>query len=261
MCDRGWLPPNRALLNHPMLTDDTGEEPSVESVPTTNTNNSVSINVDTGMGAAVLDQLLAHRSRSEAGIKAKDERKRKGADVTENLKNAKRLTTGIMVKEGIHSPNDPRYLEAVNEKEEDANEKMQEQALQRRNKKNKIFNDIKALRSKHGDETMHNFKKFTISECGTYLQYKKQSKKDGAMPKTLQERKVRCMEWRARPSPVPSPNASDDEDNNDVLFGGDDAAAAAEQLGLNEDPQAEDNCDENRDDFGDDDFGLGGTLC
>ena len=55
------------------------------------------------------------------------------------------------------------------------------------------------------------FAQFSKEECSTYLQYKKQSSKDPGMPRDLQERCARCIEWMARPSPAPSPNVSDDE--------------------------------------------------
>ena len=44
-----------------------------------------------------------------------------------------------------------------------------------------------------------------------YLQYKKQSAKDPGMPKELEDRQARCLEWMSRPSPTASPNASNDE--------------------------------------------------
>ena len=48
-----------------------------------------------------------------------------------------------------------------------------------------------------------------------YLQYKKQSNKDPAMPKELEERRARCMEWMHHPSPTASPHASDEENEGD----------------------------------------------
>ena len=54
-----------------------------------------------------------------------------------NLKNAKRVTIGVMVKEGIHSVNNKYYLDAVKLKQSEADEKMEAQAKQQRNKKKK----------------------------------------------------------------------------------------------------------------------------
>lgn len=61
-----------------------------------------------------------------------------------------------------------------------------------------------------------------------YLQYKKQSKKDPAMPKDLPSRRTRCIEWMQRPSPLASPHPSDDKD--DIV--GPSAEAVAGLLGL-----------------------------
>ena len=77
------------------------------------------------------------------------------------------------------------------------------------------------LRTKLGHEIIHKFEQCDKTECGAYLQYKKQPK-DKAMPKDLIGRRERCVEWITRPSPTTSPNQSDDEDN--------DAADAVEGL-------------------------------
>ena len=55
------------------------------------------------------------------------------------------------------------------------------------------------------------FANLSKDECSTYLQYKKQSNKDPGMPKDLQERCARCVEWMNCPSLTASPAASDDE--------------------------------------------------
>ena len=74
------------------------------------------------------------------------------------------------------------------------------------------------MRKKFGHETTHQFAKCNKQECGLYLQYKKQSNKDPAMPKELLERRRRCVEWISRPSPTCSPRASDnEEDETDAM--------------------------------------------
>ena len=154
MCERGWFPPNRALLNHSMLTDDTAEatkpsDSTTGGVDETNTAtvvdttaataNSVvaTMNVDTGMGAVVIDTLCHYRARSEAGIQAKEKRKKTSQDVLKSLKDATRLTAGVMVKEGIHSPNNQIYLDAVRQKQVEAEEKVVAQEKHRKQRKKK----------------------------------------------------------------------------------------------------------------------------
>ena len=74
----------------------------------------------------------------------------------------------------------------------------------------------------YGQEQTHLFPKFLMSECGVYLQYKKQSSKDPRMPKDLQERCARYLEWMGWSSPTASPNGSniegkeDDEERKDI---------------------------------------------
>ena len=91
----------------------------------------------------------------------------------------------------------------------------------------KKINGVKKLREKYGHESTHLFANFSKEECSTYLQYKKQSNKDPGMPKELQDRCLRCVEWMDRPSPTASPTASDNE-GEDTLA---DNATAEEEEG------------------------------
>mmetsp|Transcript_25506 Transcript_25506/g.46119 ORF Transcript_25506/g.46119 Transcript_25506/m.46119 type:complete len:162 (-) Transcript_25506:166-651(-) len=96
------------------------------------------------MAGDCLDRMITGMARSSVAKRVANERKRKGGTVVENLKEAKRLPSGVLAKHGIHSLNDPRFQ----------------------------------------------FANFTLTECGTYLQYKKTSSKDPGMPKDLRERGV-----------------------------------------------------------------------
>ena len=70
----------------------------------------------------------------------------------------------------------------------------------------KKIDAVTKLCEKYGHEMTHMFAQFSKEECSTYLQYKKQSSKDPGTPRDLQERRARCIEWMARPSPAPAPN-------------------------------------------------------
>ncbi len=83
------------------------------------------MNIHEGMAATVLDRMIAAHARSSQAKTAADERKRKGDTILQNLKEAKRLTSGVMASNGIHSLRDPRFLEAYNEKRREANEKFE----------------------------------------------------------------------------------------------------------------------------------------
>jgi len=163
------------------------------------------------MAGDCLDRLITKRARNSAAKRAANERKRKGDTVVENLKEAKRLSSGVLARHGIHSLNDPRFLEAYNDKRKKVIEKADQAANAKRERVQKKIQGVMALRAKYGDEKTHQFANFTLTECGTYLQYKKTSSKDPGMPKDLIERRSRCLEWMHRPSPTASPNGSDDE--------------------------------------------------
>ena len=247
--DRGWYPLNRKLLEHPSLIDDSiavdNATPS-ESQPTSNDTPSeqsqlsgastVTLNIHDGMGATVLDRIIAARARSAGAKKAADERKRKGEEIVDNLRAAKRLTAGVIASNGIHSLNDPRFLQAFNEKRSEVIAKTAKSAADRRKRLLDKVSGVKKLREKYGDERAHLFAQFSSAECGVYLQYKKQSAKDPAMPKDLPGRRARCLEWMGRQSPVASPHASDDEmDDEEVAVedeGEMDVSAAMAVAGL-----------------------------
>ena len=163
----------------------------------------------------MLDCMIAARAREEGAKKAADERKRKGETVLENLKAAKKLSAGVLNSSGVHSLNDKRFLSALNERRREAAEKEEKNVSERRQKLAKKIEEVKRLREKYGHETLHRFATLNKDECGIYLQYKKQSVKDPGMPKDLDARRARCIEWMARSSPVPSPHASDDENFNE----------------------------------------------
>jgi hypothetical protein len=119
-------------------------------------------------------------------------------------------------------------LEAYDEKRREAHEKLEKNANARKALVVKKIEGVKTLHDKYGHESTHFFAKFSKDECSTYLQYKKQSKKDPGMPKDLQERRARCVEWMKRPSPAASPTASDDEGENGLPDGAADEEAEGE---------------------------------
>ncbi len=105
LSDRGWNPPNRKLLEHKDLIDDS-VAPEKEITGATSMNSSAgstNLNIHQGLAATVLDRMIAERARSSAAKKAADERKRKGDLILQNLKEAKKLTSGVMASNDIHS--------------------------------------------------------------------------------------------------------------------------------------------------------------
>ena len=90
VADRGWYPANRALVLHPSLNRDRGKK---------GTNSD--LNMEEGIAATSLDRLLAHQQRSEAGKKAADKRKARYEGFAEDMRDTKRLTAGLLVKNEI----------------------------------------------------------------------------------------------------------------------------------------------------------------
>ena len=136
LATRGWNPLNRKLLEHKELIDDS-IAPSGQNTLTNATNNnscerSISLNIHQGLAATVLDRMIAERARSSQAKKAADERKRKGDTILQNLKEAKKLTSGVMASNGIHSLQDPRFLEAYNHRRKEAHDKLEKNASARK---------------------------------------------------------------------------------------------------------------------------------
>ena len=67
--------------------------------------------------ATVLDKMLGDRAQSEGAKRAHEKRKKEGDDAGKNIRDAKRLTTGILTANGIHSLGHPEFLGAFREKQ------------------------------------------------------------------------------------------------------------------------------------------------
>jgi hypothetical protein len=65
LADRGWNPPNRKLLEHKKLIDDS-ISPIVDNTLTEETSNSsersISVNIHQGLAATVLDRMIAEHA-------------------------------------------------------------------------------------------------------------------------------------------------------------------------------------------------------
>ena len=263
VAERGWSPLNRKLLEHPSLDDDVGEVATTsvaESSTTTDSTESgpaiapVLLNVKAGISAVVLDRLLSARARTNGAKKAAEERKRKGDSVLKNMKEAKRMTAGVMASNSVFSLNDPNLVEVIRKKQDDKVAKIAKSEAAKRRKVRSQIAGVRMVRQKHGHELTNGFASWNMSECGTYLQYKKQSAKDPDMPKRLPERHICCHEWMRRPSPTASLHASDnEEEGGDTMEEmGDPALAVAGLLDLALGVGAEEESNEDDDPMGPD---------
>ena len=182
------------------------------------------------MAASILDRILTERARLEGAKRALEKRKKEGQDVSTNIREANRLTTGVLTANGIHSLDDPQFLRSSKARESSKKEKRKKAASMKSAKKKKNSSGVTSMRKKYGHECTHRFFQCSANKCGAYLQYKKQGK-DSGMPKALDERRLRCREWMSRPSPPPSPTHSKDEGGEQDASA--DVAAALLGLALN----------------------------
>ena len=214
--ERGWFPPNRKLLEHSSLV--TKQKETV-------------LNVEVGLAGSVLDRLIRERSRSDGAKKAAEKRKLTSDAVADNIKKSQRLTSGVLVKNAVHSLDDARFLEPFRKRKIENEVKEEEKKMKRKAKSSKLFAGVRAIREKYGMDKTHLFATCNAKECSFYLQYKK-LKTDGAMPKGLTEKRQLCKEWMGRRSPTLSPCQSDDEDDGDQGDGSDQNDVVEALLGM-----------------------------
>ena len=69
-----------------------------------------------------------------------------------NLKEAKRLSSGVLASHGIHSLNDPCFLEAYNNKRKRVIEKADQAAKSKRERLQKKIQGVMALHEKYSHE-------------------------------------------------------------------------------------------------------------
>ena len=219
VADRGWCPPNRKLLEHPCFDTEEGNSSSTtrsSSDPPSTTTSCLSytlnISNEDGIAASVLDRMLSERARYVGARRVYEKRKKEGYNAVQNIRDARRLTTGVLTANGIHSLQDPKFLCSYHERQKLRTKKEEKAMSMKRAKKKKNVNSVLMMRSKHGHEMTHQFAHCSAEECASYLQYKKKDK-DPQMPTALEERRHRCREWTPRPSPLSSPTHSEDEED------------------------------------------------
>ena len=133
--DRGWFPANRKLVEHPDIKEETKTQNSTEQVVP----QLPAMNIDDGFGATCIDRLICHQSRSEAGKKAAEEKKSSREGIMKNIKDTKRLTAGVIVAQGVHSLNDPRFVKPFRARQAARREKEEKAAKFQRDRFLKIF--------------------------------------------------------------------------------------------------------------------------
>ncbi len=151
---------------------------------------------------------------SDVARKAAEKRKLESDSIEENIAKSQCLTSGVLTTQnGVHSLNDPRFLDLFRQRQTDAATKLEEKATKTKAQSKKRYDEVKALRAKYGDEKSHLYQTWTMAECSSYLQYKKKMG-DPGMPKDVAERRQKCVEWISCPSLPSTPCHSDVEDDD-----------------------------------------------
>ena len=210
--DRGWGPLHRKLLEHPHLVSDKGFEKN--SSQSSNVLLGLNISNAEGVAGSVLDRIVRERVKNEAAKQAAERRLADGKNIQKNIKDAKRLSAGMLAKNGVFALDNADFIAGVKARQDREKAVKFEKARRKKNIIRTNAKKVKAAREKNGHESIHYFKKFSMDECGAYLQYKRVTK-DPAMPKNISERRKRCLDVMHRGSPFVSPQTSDDKDGVD----------------------------------------------
>jgi hypothetical protein len=154
VADRGWYPPNMALLEHPSLIDDQKKDPSPQSSQSAPFPD---INIQCGLAGTVLDKVLRERSKSDGAKKAAEKRKLTSDLIAQNILKLQRLTSGVMTMNGIHGLSDPRFLEPFCKRHIETQKKDEEKKSKRKALHLKLTSAVQAQRVKGGHENTHKF--------------------------------------------------------------------------------------------------------
>ena len=135
--------------------------------------------------AACLGKMLSHYGRSKHFEEDRLKKKAKRDNVKANLEKATRFSAGALVSTGVYNLDNPDMLAALDTRQRQKSAEAAAKLSRKRDILKKLTDGVAALRSQFGHERDHLFVPFNITQCGTYLQYKKQpGRKDGAMPKS-----------------------------------------------------------------------------
>ena len=125
--DCGWNPPNCMLLDHPDLVgqeQNNGEEQQlIEKVDYR------TINSENGFAGTCIDKIIIHKMIPEQRNWSQ-KRLEECADIGKNLMEARKVTVGVIVSNGLHSLNDPALVAHIRDKKRVEEESGKEKQLQ-----------------------------------------------------------------------------------------------------------------------------------
>jgi hypothetical protein len=208
---RGWNPLNRNLLLHPEIkvgsgnstyrgeTEDSTSEENDEVANTV----PLLLNCTEGISGMCFQKMLQHYMRN-GGIDQNQENLRRGESIQETFLKAKRMSSSVMIRRGVHEINDSDVVALI----KGNRDRMKEIELRSaRKKRNELRSRIELVNQLRLTKPME---EWNMKDCKDYIQYKKQ-KGDPKMPNTLPLLKARCFDFQSRASPDCSMHESDDE--------------------------------------------------
>ena len=148
------------------------------------------------------------------GIEARQKRLEEVIDIVKNLKEARKVTAGVLVSNGIHSLNDPSPVAHIFDKKRFEEEAGKDKATTDRNCLQDLISKVAQTRTKRGRGEDDVFVKWTTTELSTYLKYKKLPE-HGAMPTKVSDKRSRCRSIMEIKPPNVSPRTSDDVGDDD----------------------------------------------
>jgi hypothetical protein len=231
---RGWNPFNRNLLLNKEICN-IEEQEHVEELEEeldinndtngTNTNKEddvlsdalvKALNSINGNSGSTFQKIVQYVLRN-GGIEKNREDLARGEAIQATLQQAKRVTSGVMIKHKVHEVNNPNVQKLIKDNHDRIKSVEAQSKKKKRNEIKKRKETINRLRLTKPDMNCWNMK-----DCKDFIQFKKK-KGDCRMPSTLPLLRQRCLEVQGRRSPDCSFHESDDSD--DEITSSDDADA------------------------------------
>lgn len=220
IAERGWYPPNRNLLLHKDIVIETEAEErvsknyieineSLEDLPN-------EVNTSNGTVKVCLDTLIRFRART-GGVEQNQVNLAKGVDTLKDVDEARRMSAGIMVANGIHCLNHPTVVGRIRTKRDKDRKMVRDKKRKVRYELTSKIEGVKKLRT-----DKPNIDKWNNKDCALFIRYKRRDD-DPPNPKHIAELRQRCVELQQRNhSPCCSDAEDDGDDYNNEVDEGDD---------------------------------------
>jgi hypothetical protein len=214
---------NRNLLLHPEIKAGSGSnETSRQNENSAEVNDGIEnmipllLNTTDGVSGMCFQMLLQHCMRN-GGIERNQDNLRRGESMQETYLKAKRMSSTVMIRRGVHEINDAEVVDLIKGNRDKLKEREVRAVRKKRNQLRTRIEAINRLRL-----TIPDIAEWNLKDFKEFIQYKKQ-KGDPKMPNTLTLLKARCLAIQGRSSPDCSLHESDDEQYQIDFFEGVDA--------------------------------------